>query len=97
MANVLSQNPMVIDTPSASALTSLGLNVLQFVFTQYQNATDVLEVQNAAGNPIAFLKGNGDFENVISNNPTRCKGLLVPVTKTDGTPNPTGTLLIYRT
>jgi len=95
MANSLSGNPFVIDTPAAAAIFDTPLNIrrMEYVFS---NQTDICEVQDANGNIIAVLTGNSSGQPSSVDSPPRSMGLLVPLTTTAGAPNlPNGRLLLY--
>jgi hypothetical protein len=97
MANVLTDNPLIIDTTSGTVLFSGGrAKVTQIEFEGYLNETDACEVQNTNGKTIWYGPGRADLDTVRSGRIGWVYGLLIPVNMTNGNKNlNTGRILIY--
>lgn len=95
MANVLTGNPLVIDTAAATALsiggqTGVPINIGHFEFEGYSTgAADSVVVKDAGGNVVWEAIGRAIKDNIISGTPIgTVYGLIVSTLSS-------GKLLIY--
>lgn len=81
---------------AAAAKFSGYMFIEHIEFTGYAAAADQCEVQDASGNVIWRSTGRADFSTVVSQQIGTTKGLLIPITASDGSPNlVSGRVLIY--
>lgn len=66
MANSLSTNPWVIDTPGATILTSNDIKVAHFEFAGYAAQGNIATVQDRYGKVIWTSSGEADLTEVRS-------------------------------
>jgi|SRR5215831_3342876 len=98
MANQLTVNPWVIDTPVAAGVILFAgdLHNTQVEYVGYTADTDTVEVLDRYGNLVASLNGASDLRTVRTGRIGWIHGFTVRTTKLDSTTNmPTGKLICY--
>lgn len=88
MANVLTANPWVVDTASATAVFSSEIKVRHMEFVAYAAATDKVIVTDKNGILVWQGDGNADLESERSGNIGWVNGLIVSTLTS-------GKLLVY--